>query len=127
MIENFQGEVDESLVPGDNHFSAENYRVIHFVADVPVRVPAHLIESAPPGCEALGPVVFVLCEFQMLDAETDANNEVGDASHAAYKQRQRQAVYNRLRLGARQSLADRDSPSGTSSAPPPESESKEDD
>jgi len=105
MIDNFQGEVDEALVPGDNHFSAENYRVIHFVADVPVRVPEHVVESAPPGCEALGPVVFVLCEFQMLDAQTDADNEVGDASHDAYKQRQRSAVYNRLRLGSRQNLA----------------------
>jgi uncharacterized protein (TIGR04552 family) len=103
MIDSFQGELDEALVPGDNTFSAANYRVIHFVADVPVRVPEHMTAGAPPGCESLGPVVFVLCEFQMLDAETDAANEVGDASHEAYKQRQRAAVYNRLRLGARQS------------------------
>jgi uncharacterized protein (TIGR04552 family) len=103
MIGSFQGELDEALVPGDNTFSAANYRVIHFVADVPVRVPEHMAAGAPPGCESLGPVVFVLCEFQMLDAETDAANEIGDASHEAYKQRQRAAVYNRLRLGARQS------------------------
>jgi len=103
MIDSFQGELDEALVPGDNTFSAANYRVIHFVADVPVRVPEHMAAGAPPGCESLGPVVFVLCEFQMLDAETDAANEVGDASHEAYKQRQRAAVCNRLRLGARQS------------------------
>jgi len=118
MIRGFQGELDEALVPGDNTFSAENYRVIHFVADVPVRVPEHIAASAPPGCESLGPVVFVLCEFQMLDAETDAANEVGDASHEAYKQRQRAAVYNRLRLGARQHLG----PEDLSSAPPPISE-----
>jgi hypothetical protein len=37
----------------------------------------------------------------MLDAETDASNEVGDASHDAYKRRQREAVFRRLRLGAR--------------------------
>lgn len=102
MIDSFQGEIDEALVPGDNTFSAANYRVIHFVSDVPVRVPDHVAAGAPPGCESLGPVVFVLCEFQMLDAETDAANEVGDASHEAYKQRQRAAVYHRLRLGARQ-------------------------
>ncbi len=113
MIESFQGELDEALVPGDNHFSAENYRVIHFVADVPVRIPDHLREVAPPGTEDLGPVVFVLCEFQMLDAETDAANEIGEASHDAYKRRQRQAVYNRLRLGARSQLKDgeRETPS----------------
>lgn len=123
MIPSFQGEVDEALVPGDNTFSAENYRVIHFVADVPVRVPEHIMESAPPGIESLGPVVFVLCEFQMLDAQTDANNEVGDASHDAYKRRQRQAVYNRLRLGARQSLspAERETPSTPEVSLPPTS------
>jgi len=102
MIQAFQGKVDESLSPGDNRFSAENYRVIHFVTDVPVRVPEHIMESAPPGCESLGPIVYVLCEFQMLDAETDAANEVGEASHDAYKRRQKDAVFRRLRLGARQ-------------------------
>lgn len=101
MIPSFQGELDEALVPGDNTFSAANYRVIHFVADVPVRVPEHIMDLAPPGADSLGPVVMVLCEFQMLDAETDAANEVGEASHDAYKERQRRAVYNRLRLGAR--------------------------
>lgn len=115
MINSFQGDLDEALNAGDNTFSAENYRVIHFVADVPVRVPDHVAAGAPPGCEALGPVVFVLCEFQMLDAETDAANEVGEASHDAYKQRQRAAVYNRLRLGARPMTSPSDPPS---SVPP---------
>jgi hypothetical protein len=36
---------------------------------------------------------------------------VGEASHDAYKRRQRMAVYNRLRLGARQSLTPGDTPS----------------
>lgn len=104
MMPDFQGQLDDALNPGDNRFSAENYRVIHFVTDVPVRVPDHIMESAPPGCENLGPIVYVLCEFQMLDAETDASNEIGDASHDAYKRRQKDAVFRRLRLGARSSL-----------------------
>ncbi len=104
MVESFQGYEEDALQADDNKFSAENYRVIHFVADVPVRIPEHLMEMAPPGSETLGPVVFVLCEFQMLDAETDANNEVGDASHDAYKRRQRAAVHNRLRLSGRKDL-----------------------
>jgi uncharacterized protein (TIGR04552 family) len=41
-----------------------------------------------------------LCEFQLLDAETESLNESGDASHEAYKARQRSAVMRRLRLGA---------------------------
>jgi uncharacterized protein (TIGR04552 family) len=102
MVDKFQGSIDDTLTPGDNRFSAPNYRVIHFVTDVPVRVPPHIMELAPPGSEHLGPTVFVLCELQLLDAESDAANESGEASHDAYKQRQRQAVFRRLRLGARQ-------------------------
>jgi hypothetical protein len=81
-----------------------------------VRVPDHITDLAPPGSESLGPVVMVLCEFQMIDAETDAANEVGEASHEAYKERQRRAVYNRLRLGARTAL-----PADDSLSPPPPS------
>lgn len=102
MVDHFQGTVDDLLTPGDNRFSAREYRVIHFVADVPVRVPAGFLELAPAGSEAFGPVVYLLCEFQLVDAETDEANESGEASHAAYKQRQRDAVFRRLRLGARE-------------------------
>jgi uncharacterized protein (TIGR04552 family) len=102
MIDKFQGHVDDTLTPGDNRFSAPTYRVIHFVADVPVRVPPSFMQLAPPGSESLGPVVYLLCEFQLVDAETEAANEGGDASHSAYKQRQRDAVFRRLRLGSRE-------------------------
>ncbi|MBM4364214.1 MAG: TIGR04552 family protein [Deltaproteobacteria bacterium] len=102
MVDHFQGAVDDTLTPGDNRFSAREYRVIHFVADVPVRVPAGFLELAPAGSEAFGPIVYLLCEFQLVDAETDEANETGEASHSAYKQRQRDAVFRRLRLGARE-------------------------
>lgn len=101
MVPEFQGTIDDDLTPGDNRFSAPTYRVIQFVTDVPVRVPQHLMELAPPGSEQLGPLVYMLCEFQVLDAESEAKNETGDASHDAYKQRQREAVFRRLRLGSR--------------------------
>jgi uncharacterized protein (TIGR04552 family) len=102
MVDKFQGDVDDDLTLGDNRFSAPTYRVIHFVSDVPVRVPTSFMQLAPPGSEPLGPVVYLLCEFQLLDAETEAANEAGDASHSAYKQRQRDAVFRRLRLGSRE-------------------------
>ena len=102
MVDKFQGDLDDSLTLGDNRFSAPTYRVIHFVADVPVRVPPSFMELAPPGSEPLGPVVYMLCEFQLVDAETEASNEAGEASHSAYKERQRVAVFRRLRLGARE-------------------------
>jgi len=99
LLARFQGPKDDSIVPNDNRFSAPTYRVIQFVTDVPVRVPQHLMELAPPGSENLGPIVYVLCEFQVLDAESEAANETGDASHDRYKQRQRTAVFRRLRRG----------------------------
>ncbi len=68
MVPEFQGTLDDDLTPGDNRFSAPTYRVIQFVTDVPVRVPPHLMELAPPGSEQLGPLVYMLCEFQVLDA-----------------------------------------------------------
>ena len=101
MVDRFQGEVDDELTPGDNRFSAPTYRVIHFVTDVPLRVPAHIMELAPAGSETLGPIVYMLCEFQLLDAESEGANESGEASHEAYKARQKDGVRRRLRLGAR--------------------------
>jgi hypothetical protein len=114
MVPEFQADADDALLPGDNRFSSPSYRVIHFVADVPpsdrvihyvadvpVRVPQHIMDLAPPGSEHLGPIVFMLCEFQILDAESEAANESGEASHEAYKHRQKQAVSRRLRLGGR--------------------------
>jgi uncharacterized protein (TIGR04552 family) len=72
MVKDFQGPVDDALLPTDNRFSAPTYRVIQFVTDVPVRVPPHLMELSPPGSENLGPIVYMLCEFQVLDAESEA-------------------------------------------------------
>lgn len=84
-----------------NRFSADTYRVVNFIADMPVRVPPQIMELAPPGSEELGRTVYMLCEFQLLDSYTEATNEAGEASHDAYKARQRGAVARRLRLGAR--------------------------
>ena len=102
LIGQFQGGVDDVLTPSDNHFSAQNYRIMHFVVDMPVRLSPELLERAPPSAWALGPVVFMLVEFQLVDRETEASNELGDASHARYKERQRLAVMRRLKLGTRE-------------------------
>ncbi|MAQ14043.1 MAG: TIGR04552 family protein [Sandaracinus sp.] len=83
----------------DNMFTSKAYRVVHFVADMPVRLPEGLLSEAPPAAWALGRVIFVQTEFQVLDHETDQANEIGDASHSAYKDRQHQAVMQRLKVG----------------------------
>jgi uncharacterized protein (TIGR04552 family) len=90
---------DDSFTPTDNQFSAQEYRIIHFVVDMPVRLPKRILDRAPPSAAQLGNVIFVICEFQIVDRDTEANNEIGDASHAKYKERQKKAVMRRLQLG----------------------------
>jgi len=101
LIPGFQEGISDDYTLSDNTFSDQSYRVIHFVVDLPVRLPPEIMEMAPPAAWALGPIVFVLCEFQLIDRETEAANELGDASHAKYKERQKQAVMRRLKLGGR--------------------------
>jgi uncharacterized protein (TIGR04552 family) len=102
MLMEVQGATDDDLTPGDNRFSAETYRTIHFVVDMPVRLPREVRELAPPNAWPLGSTVFVLCEFQLIDRETEAQNEIGEASHSRYKERQKDAVMRRLKLGMRE-------------------------
>jgi len=99
LLPGVQLGIDDSLTHGDNIFSAESFRAIHFVADVPVRLPREALENAPAAAWALGPVVFVTSEFQIVDRETEASNELGEGSHARYKERQKEAVMRRLKLG----------------------------
>lgn len=102
MLPEMQAGQDEDYTPSDNIFSADNYRIIHFVVDMPVRLPRKLLERAPSSAWGLGPIVFVICEFQVIDRETEASNELGEASHAKYKERQKKAVMRRLQLGMRE-------------------------
>ncbi|HEY3822610.1 MAG TPA: TIGR04552 family protein [Polyangiaceae bacterium] len=91
--------VDDDLTPSDNQFSADEYRIIHLVVDMPVRLPKRILDRAPAGAAHLGNVIFVICEFQIVDRDTETHNELGEASHAKYKERQKKAVMRRLQLG----------------------------
>jgi len=93
------GSVGDDYTPSENQFSAQTYRVIHFVVDMPVRLPKRILDRAPPSSPTLGNVIFVICEFQVVDRDTEAHNELGEASHAKYKERQKKAVMRRLQLG----------------------------
>jgi uncharacterized protein (TIGR04552 family) len=101
-IANGMQALADDVVDGanDNVFSAPSYRVVHFVVDMPVRLPADMLEDAPPAAWALGHVVFAQAEFQLVDRETEQKNELGDASHDAYKARQREAVMRRIKVGS---------------------------
>jgi uncharacterized protein (TIGR04552 family) len=102
MLGEMQAGKDDDLTPSENQFSADEYRIIHFIVDMPVRLPRRLLERAPSRAQALGPVIFVICEFQVIDRDTEAANEHGEASHAKYKERQKRAVMRRLQLGMRE-------------------------
>jgi uncharacterized protein (TIGR04552 family) len=83
-----------------NEFSGPGYRVVNFVADLPVRMDRFL--GRPPNDPMFaenGTIVFVLTEFQIIDARTAENNESGDNSHEKYKERQANRVKARLMHG----------------------------
>jgi uncharacterized protein (TIGR04552 family) len=76
-----------------NEFSGPEYRIINFVADLPLRLERIVQEHLAP---ELSHVVFVLTEFQVCDKATAQRNESGASSHEAYKQRQHERVRMRL-------------------------------
>jgi len=87
----------------DNSFSADTYRVINFVADLPLRVSQVMRHLNLPNEESEqfdpGGIIFVLTEFQVMDAATNQANEQGESSHQAYKERQHIEVKARLTRG----------------------------
>jgi uncharacterized protein (TIGR04552 family) len=92
-------DFEDTLNRVDNRHSANEYSVLNFVADMPVRLPAKMLESVPRAARALGSVAFVQTEFQIIDRLTEHRNELGAASHAAYKERQKESVRRRLQVG----------------------------
>src|SRR6185312_4594433 len=114
-----QLDLDPESDGQQNEFSGPTYRVINFVADLPVRIDQFLCRI--PGAENnndLGAVIFVLTEFQVMDAETARSNEAGENSHAKYKARQHDRVKARLTEGEK-GLRDQTGAFATQSATPP--------
>ena len=81
--------------PRPNTFSARGFRMVNFVIDMPVFID-DLVGLLPNYSARDGHVVFLLVEFQLLDAETDLLNNTGENRHALYKERQRARVAERL-------------------------------
>ena len=77
-----------------NEFSGPEYRIINFIADLPLRLERLLPKGEP--VPDLSHVVFVLTEFQVCDKQTAIRNESGASSHEAYKSRQHERVRMRL-------------------------------
>ena len=90
-----------------NEFSGPGYRVINFVADLPVRIDKYLCRMPDdPMFAENGTIVFVLTEFQIIDNRTAENNESGENSHDKYKERQAARVKARLLHGMKDETAD---------------------
>jgi uncharacterized protein (TIGR04552 family) len=86
----------DALSAPTNRHSGASYRVVNFVADLPLRVYDLPGLEAPRHRAVLGEAVSVLVEFQILDAATDFQNEQGDSRHSRYKERQMEVVRSRL-------------------------------
>lgn len=82
-----------------NQFSGKGYRVLNFVADIPVRMDAFLPAPEQDRRERKGRVTFNLVEFQIVDEPTAMENETGENSHERYKRRQLLKVLHRLAKG----------------------------
>lgn len=96
-----QNDADLNLTPPPpNQFSAPGFKVINFIADLPVRVRSILekLNGKLPAEQSIDPhaVLFVLTEFQVMDQQTHSLNEQGEGSHQAYKERQQIEVKARL-------------------------------
>jgi len=85
---------EHPISPPLNEFSGPNYRIINFVADLPLRIDRLLPRGEIP--PDLAHVIFVLTEFQIADKATALQNESGASSHEAYKARQHERVRMRL-------------------------------
>ena len=79
-----------------NEFSGAEYRIINFIADLPLRLSNLQAPAAAPLSSDDSHVVFVLTEFQIADKATSVRNESGQSSHEAYKARQHEQVRVRL-------------------------------
>jgi uncharacterized protein (TIGR04552 family) len=79
-----------------NPHSGEVFRVINFIADLPVRIYDLPSVPAPRHRVLLGEAVSTLVEFQLVDAATERANETGESRHDLYKERQMARVWERL-------------------------------
>lgn len=86
-----------------NEFSGPDYKVVNFVADIPLRVD-RVLSFNNPRLKGLGGIVFASVEFQVVDRVTAETNELGENKHSLYKQRQRSKVRERLERGKRRKI-----------------------
>ncbi len=103
VYEAFGMRVEETTVmPASmrsNEFSHRDYKVINFIADIPLRVQDIIERSNLMMLSRFGNTVFIPTEFQIFDTASHFLNESGPAAHSHYKGRQVSEVISRLYAG----------------------------
>ncbi len=89
-----------------NEFSSDDFRIINFIAEVPVRLDQLPSQAGRRFDPKIGRIVYVKAELQVVDVETARRNEFGLNSHDAYKRRQHRAAEQRLKYGPYRSPRD---------------------
>jgi uncharacterized protein (TIGR04552 family) len=84
---------EEEPEPEQNEFSGDSYKVLNFVAELPVRLPERAVDAGD------GRIAFCMVELQLVDRETALANERGENAHLRYKRRQLRRVLRRLSRG----------------------------
>jgi uncharacterized protein (TIGR04552 family) len=84
---------EEEQETQQNEFSGNSYKVLNFVAEIPVRLPERSVDAGD------GRIVFCMVELQLVDRETALANESGQNAHSRYKRRQLRRVLRRLSRG----------------------------
>jgi len=87
------GLLDDEEEPEHNEFSGDSYKVLNFVAELPVRLPERAVDVGD------GRIAFCMVELQLVDRETAQANESGENAHLRYKRRQLRRVLRRLSRG----------------------------
>lgn len=82
-----------------NEFSSDDYRIVNFVVEVPLRMDLFASQTDSTFTPDLGRVSYVQAEIQVVDLATSHSNELGDNAHDKYKHRQREAAEQRLKWG----------------------------
>jgi len=84
---------DDEQEPEQNEFSGDSYKMLNFVAELPVRLPERAVDAGD------GRIAFCMVELQLVDRETALANERGENAHLRYKRRQLRRVLRRLSRG----------------------------
>jgi uncharacterized protein (TIGR04552 family) len=106
-------EIEDQLQPMVNVHSSPEYKVVHWVADMPLKLEGYRGAFHTDGINPVPrPVIYVRAEIQLLDRRSHRLNERSDAAHRLYKERQASFVADRLKVGLKRPNANNSGSNG---------------